>query len=414
MRSRFSAFALLPILALSLIGPAPIASVATAGTVIVQADRVIDEDLYAAGTSVIIEGTIRGDLIVLARQVDVRGVVEGDLLGVAFDIDIDVEGRVGGSVRAVAWDVTIKGQVGDDLLAVSRHVELDGGVGRDFLMVGVSADMDGVVGRELRGEFLWGLTIEGIVERNVDVGVHRLRVTDTARVDQAITYRQGLIGQNVRGWAGRFTVDEGADVGIVAEVQPLPTELSVRAFRTLLQALRFIGFLLVGVLAIGLAPVGTRSSVATAGERPGMSLLTGLGVIVLTPVLAAVGLLTIVLIPISVGALALWLPLLLVGALPAVMAFGRWVTRDRTSLIGSLIAGAVLWRILRLIPLAGLAIYWLVTAWGIGALVLAGLEAWRRRRRGDDDVERPATLAPPADRMALLGLTVAGRDSPDE
>lgn len=422
MRFRSRTLAAVPVLVLGLLGPTlplgqlPVASVATAGTVIVQQDRVIDEDLYAAGTRVIIEGTIRGDLIVLARQVDVRGTVEGDVLGVAFDIDID--GEVGGSVRATAWDVTVTGRVGDDLLAFARHVELDGSVGRDFLMAGVSADVDGTVGRELRGEFLWGLTIEGAIERNVDVGVHRLRVTDTARVEQALTYRQGWIGQNVRGWAGRFVVDEGADVGIVAEVQPLPTELSVRAFRTLLQVLRFLGFLLVGVLFIGVTPRFARSAVEMAGRRPLASAATGLAVILLTPVLALAAFLTIVLIPLALTALGVWLPLLFVGAAPAVIAFGRWVTRDRTTLIGSLVAGALVWRLLRFIPLAGLAIYWLATAWGIGALLLALAGRWRNQGAIEPPSEEPGDGQSLVDRLALLGLTPdsgnGGDGSPDQ
>lgn len=390
---------------LALVVPLPVGAVSASGTVIVQEGRVIEEDLFAAGSRVIINGRIEGDLIVSTNRLTINGVVEGDVGGLAWRID--VPGEVGGSVRAAAWDVNIGGTVGDDVLVLARSLEVDGAVGRDVLVAGVSARHSGMVGGEIRGELLWNLHVEGAVGEDIDVGIHRLTITDSASVGSAVSWRQGLISQNVRGWSARTDISEAADLGLVTEVAPIPVDITVRALRLLFQLLRFVALLFTGLLLISIFPRLTRRSVDQAWTRPGITFLVGVSVFVLVPVAAVVSVFTIVLAPVALMLLGLWLFGLFAGAIPALIALGHRAGRSRYGLVGSFVTAAIAWRILRILPLAGFFIYFVVVIWGMGAWTVAMWTMWKEgRRQPPEDLVQDVSLDDPGPRMELLGLEI--------
>ncbi|MCP4223770.1 MAG: hypothetical protein GY773_10545, partial [Actinomycetia bacterium] len=313
-----------------------------------------------------------------------------------------MQGEGGGSVRAVGWEVDIGGSVGDDVLSFARSLEVDGTVGRDVLLAGLSARHSGSVGGELRGELLWGLHVDGAVAEDIDVGIHRLTITDAASVGSAVSWRQGLIGQNIRGWTTRTDISPEADLGLVAEVRPIPTDLSVRALRLLFQVLRLVGLLFTGLLLIQLFPRLTRRATDRAWSRPATTFLVGLGVFILVPVAAVVALFTIILGPLALLGLGLWLFGLFAGAVPALAAVGRRVTKNRYGLAGAFIVAAIGWRILRIIPLAGFFIYLLVVIWGMGAWTIGLWEGWRQSGEiTEPDVEPEESLTQPGPRLEL-------------
>ena len=389
---------------LLLVVPFPVGAVATSGTVLISADRVVDEDLFAAGSRVIVEGTIKGDLTVTTRRLIISGVVEGDVNGLAWDVDIS--GEVGGTVRAAAWTVDVDGSVGDDLMAFARSVEVNGAVGRDMLVAAFSARNSGTVGRQIRGELLWGLHVDGAVAGDIDVGVHRLTITESATVDQSVSYRNGLIANNVRGWGARADISESADLGLVAEVSATPTDISVRALGLLFQFLRFIGLLFTGIVLIGIFPRLADSSAERIRRRPGTTFLVGLAVFVLVPIVFVVTLFTIVLAPLALLAIGLWLFGLFAGAVPPLVAAGRRIVKSRYEMLGAFVVAAIIWRILRLVPLLGFFLYFLVVIWGMGAWVLALWDGSRFSKH----IDSPATtdVGP---RLELLGLDVPAREA---
>lgn len=407
----------LPVLATLLLAPLPVGAVSASNNVIITEDRVIGEDLFAAaGRRVIVEGTIRGDLTVVTQELIVTGEVEGDINGFAWTVD--VTGEVGGSVRVVGWDVDVGGVVADDVLTLARSLEVSGDVGRDVLVAAVSARHSGRAGGELRGELLWGLRVDGSVAEDVDVGVHRLRITETASVGAAVAWRQGMISQNIRGWSARVDVSPDADVGIVAEVQPRPTDITYRALRLLFHVLRFVGFVFLGMLLLAVFPRATRRATEHAWTRPGGAFLVGLILLLLVPVAALVSLFTVILAPLGLLALGLWVFALFAGAVPALTALGRRGMSSPRSFVASFVAAAVVWRLLRIIPLAGFLIWLLVTIWGIGAWALSLWAGWRDSGQGPADLEPappppvPASLTEPGPRMEMLGLAVpTGADS---
>ena len=190
-------------------------------------------------------------------------------------------------------------------------------------------------------------------------------------------------------------------------MEPIATDLSVRAFRLLFQILRFIGLLFTGILLIHLFPRLSRRATDRAWSRPATTFGIGLGVFVLVPVAAVASLFTVILAPAALLALGLWLFGLFAGAVPALAALGRRVSRSRYGIMGSFVVAAVVWRLLRIIPLAGFLIYLLIVIWGMGAWTLSLWDGWRGTEEGTASDETPvAGLAEPGPRMELLGLEI--------
>ncbi|MGH9194113.1 MAG: polymer-forming cytoskeletal protein, partial [Acidimicrobiia bacterium] len=102
MRFRSSGTLLIAALFLLMLLPLPAhAELTQSDLVLVQADDVITEDLYAAGNRVQVDGRVEGDLYAAAfSEVKITGEVTGDVVVVASRLVIS--GRVGGSVRVAS------------------------------------------------------------------------------------------------------------------------------------------------------------------------------------------------------------------------------------------------------------------------------------------------------------------------
>ncbi|MGH8927679.1 MAG: hypothetical protein ACRDWH_04975 [Acidimicrobiia bacterium] len=339
--------------------------------VLVRADDVIDEDLYAAGNRVNVEGRIEGDLVAVAfDDIVITGEVTGDVLAVAGRVVIN--GTVGGAVRAAAGQVEVGGVVGDDLVVAAWNTVLTGSgqVGRDLINWGRNGQVEGAVGRDLGGRYT-RLVLDGQVEGAVDVNVANLVVGSTARVEGDIAYRstrQAEINSELVG-------------GSVIQRTPLPPNIRVRALLLLT-----LGLVVLVLTAAGLALAATWPALleaAIAAARRGFrTWLSGLGVIV-SPVLAAGVLaalvaaaptqaalpLAVVLLPIIFGLFGIVLFGSMLGVIPAAGAFGSLVLRQRRSAAASVLVGMALVGLLMLIPWVRWVTAALIIPLGSGSLL---------------------------------------------
>ena len=108
----------------------------------------MEEDLYVAGSTVKIAGTIKGDLIVLATDhLEVSGRVEGDVIG--FATTANIGGMVGGSVRLAGVDFGITAEVDGDVVGLGRDLRLGGSIAGDTLVWSRSLFAGGRVGHDM-------------------------------------------------------------------------------------------------------------------------------------------------------------------------------------------------------------------------------------------------------------------------
>ena len=172
MKKRLFIFATLGLLILLLV-PAALAQEERSGAVVTVAhDEVIDDDLYASGESVLIDGTITGDLISFSSNTTINGTVEGDVL--AMGQTLTINGEVGGSVRSAGMLTTLNptAHVGKDLFVAGYGLNTAEGsmVEGDIRFFGGQGTLDGDVGGDVIVAGA-GVTINGNVAGDVETNV---------------------------------------------------------------------------------------------------------------------------------------------------------------------------------------------------------------------------------------------------
>jgi len=346
--------------------PGIVGLVRTANRIIVPAGDTIHEDLYAFGGSVTIEGVVDGDVFAVTGRLSISGSVTGDVIGFAGS-RVQIDGSVGGSVRVVSPIVTINGSVGDDVAGLAADASLDAVIGRDVLLVAGRADVAGTTGRDVRVQ-AWRLGVGGEVGGDVRAKADRLSLGAGARVAGDVIYRAPTDAN----------VAEAASIGGRLIRSRVFSPVWARAVERAIAVLGFLGFLLAG-LGLGWLFRGTaRRAVEATVTRPGTTILVGMGLLVLPPLLVIPLSLTLVGLPLALMLVVAWLLAVLLGALPAVVRLGEWLLRGRGGPAAALAVGALLWwGSMWLLPLAAVMLYMAGTVAGLGAL---GRSAWATRR----------------------------------
>ena len=339
--------------------------------VLVRAEDVVTEDLYAAGNRIAIEGRIEGDLIAAAfDEVVISGEVTGDVTVVAATLTIN--GTVGGSVRVAAARVAIDGSVAEDVAAVSwaTTVSGEGSIGRDLINWGRLGNLAGTIDRDLTGRFS-RLSIDGRVGGSVDINAGALVLGPAAEVEGDVAYRSNR----------EADVNSAAIGGSVVQRRPLPANVAVRALQLLTVVLVMFILTAAGLFFAVAWPEQFQSTIAAAGNG-WRTWLAGLGVLVsplvggavlglmlgLSPSAAAAPLL-IVLLPVVLGLGGLVLLAALLGVVPAATALGGAVVRGRGSPAARVLLGMFLVGIVALIPVVRWLAAALIVPLGVGSLL---------------------------------------------
>lgn len=355
--------------------PAFAAETVSSDTVLIREDVVVDEDLYASGLEIIIDGELQGDLIAVAgEQLVINGVVEGSVTAIAQEVII--RGEVVGSLRSVSSHTVVEGIVGKDLVAtgVRADVAPEGGVEGDAILWTWNATVEGTIGGDLEG-IQRNLDLAGAVEGNVDVTVRRLTVIDELTVGGDLTYRSD------REAAGLENVEVG---GVIVMETPLPSNIRVRALGLFGRVLTILFLAGVAMLIAMFWPERAETAGSRLKESPIRAYLYGLAALATPVVLVGLGVLALnlapasaslpliaVIIPIALGLFVLVGLIAILSITPAVLVLGRMLRRNadiyRAVAYGSGVVG-LLW----IIPWVGWLVPLVVMPAGVGAWALSG------------------------------------------
>lgn len=400
--------------------------------VVIDADEVIEDDLYVGSQSFTLEGTVKGDLFVTATTIVINGTVEGDLVAAGQSVVINGtvtdDVRIAGAGLQLGSDATI----GDDLIAAGASLETRSGsmvegevvyMGGQALMTGdVAGDMQiGTGALELAGEFGGDITAEvgeksegapspsmymtntGISVPNVQPG---LKIDEDAKIKGDLTYTQTVdinIPSGVVG--GEVTRNEPVVDETVVVTPPTAGERAVTWVLDLLRSI--VTLILFGLLLGWLVPAFMKTLTEKLQAQPAASL--GWGVVayaafffVMLVLLVAMIVGAVIFGVITLGGISgtiVWVGILLMFAsivgFVLVTAFltkivvawlgGKWILgRFNPSLaehkVWPLVLGAVIIALLVKLPLIGWLIGLLVMFLGLGALWLWGRERWQMRK----------------------------------
>ncbi len=389
---------------------------------IVDRGAIINDDLYAAGNTVTIDGTVRGDAFLAGRTVIVNGSIEGGLMAAAQTVIVN--GTVGGSARIAAQAVAVGpgAMIARDLIVFGFSLETRPGstIGRDVGIAGYQALLAGSVSRNVSGA-VGGLELRGAVggDVRVEVGdrdpeaVVRTVAAPPAPGVAIPPVPQGLTVAPIAAVGGTLTYTSREQYPVAGQVaggvtwtqRQDPSRPADDSRRPLAHALqRFLALALVGLLMLGIAPGWLAELAEVVETQPlpalGWGVVGGFAVAGMAVAMAFVAIALAVIFGVAtlaelavlslglgfVGELALLAAfVVLVGYVAqAVMGYlgGRWILQTlrpdwAASRALPLIIGLLLFVLLSVVPVLGGLLQLIVAILGLGAV---WIWAWERLR----------------------------------
>ncbi|WP_049907610.1 bactofilin family protein [Haloferax elongans] len=315
----------------------------------------------AGGAVVIDEGeTYTGDLEAVGGSVVIAGTVTGDVSVTAGSVVVTETGEIGGTLEGVAGSVTLEGAVGDDVsIAAGAILVRDTAVvGGEMEAAGGDVRIDGTIAGDVRVG-----AEELLVGPNADIGGALEYDAATATIDSDAAIVGGATRVNDIGFSGPTIF--GApfqDGGFEAPVIP----------QWVFAGYWLLANLVLGAIVVLVAPqfaqrvtgLGTKKAVRSGG--------TGLLLVVAVPIVLLLLLLTIIGIPLSFAGgvgflLALW-----VASIYGALVLGTWLLSlaDYANRWAALALGLFVLAVLDFVPLGGI-VEFVVVLVGLGAFALA-------------------------------------------
>src|SRR3989442_14511497 len=100
--------------------PAAAADIRQGSEITVGTTETVEDDLYAFGQTIAINGTVRGDLIAVGESVSVDGVVTRDVIAAARIVSIG--GQVGRIARAARASIFVDGRVAGHTFGAGNEI----------------------------------------------------------------------------------------------------------------------------------------------------------------------------------------------------------------------------------------------------------------------------------------------------
>lgn len=351
-------------------------------TVELPRDRVINSDYFTAGEKVIISGTINGDAYIAGGNVLIDGEINGDLLVAGGNISI--RGSILQDVRAVGGNITISSSIGGNVTVVAGSVNITDSTTIDGSLVGGVGNLEvfGPIGKGVTvgsGNVILGSTIGS----SVIAGVGQLNVSSDASISGDLVY-----------WSDKkAAISENASIsGTIKQNKPVATpsmeaEKAAKEVKSVFSAgfkiVSFLSALIYGLLFIRFFATFSAKTADIIRIKPLRSFLTGLVLVIGTPILAVIILITIVGIPLSAALFAIFGIYIYISKNFVSYAIGRQIATSAQFKISQgwvYLLGLIVFYLASSIPIAGWIINTIGIFFGVGALFMIKMEYFQMLR----------------------------------
>jgi len=353
------------------LGIAHAADTKAGDSVYVSKEEIVSGNLYAAGNSITIDGTINGDLIAVAQTVTVNGRVEGDIIVAAQNITVN--GEVNGNIRVVGTAVTLNGPVARNVNAFGSNIVLGNlnNIGWDAFVVASNLEERGNIDGGLSGNVGRAL-ISGKIGKDIT-----LKISDTNLNEGLIISPEATIGGNIVYSAkNKAQISENAKISGTVVQQAVQTK-TINWFAMWIWSRIFSIFcaLVVGLVLVFLGKNITTKILNKIDDRPFKMIVPGLIFMFILPPIALVLAITVIGIPLALITIAWWVIAIYLAQIFAAILVGQTILqvfrknkKTEIKLIWSLIVGVIICWLLFSIPFVGW-MFGLIAIWlGLGGL----------------------------------------------
>lgn len=346
-------------------------------------DETVDKDYFAAGEVVEISGTVNGDVYAAGGEVIVNGTVNGDLI--AAGGTVEVSGNVTQDARVAGGQVNISGQVGRNLTVAGGNVEItNNAILNGNLVAGAgNINVRAPIAKDIKAG-TGNLVIANKVSGNVEVGTGALRLTSNGAVDGDLTY----YSNDQLTLAPDATVSGKITFNQTPEYEgPKPADLAKMLFgvAAFFKIISLVSTLILGLLLVYLFPRFTEKVSENIQKNPWASLIVGLVVMIVSPILFLVLLITVFGIPLAFVFLLTFIILMYLTRIFAIYFLGDLIMerldRDKTKGVWKFIVGLLAYFLITLIPFIGELTAFIVLLFGLGSALITKKEIYSALRK---------------------------------
>ena len=322
------------------------------------------DNFYISGDEIEVNNEIEGDIVGAGNKIVINKDVDDNLYLSGGEVIIN--GKIGESVIIAAGAVEINGDVRGDLFIVAGVVVINGNIYGD---VRIGAGEIHVNSKYIRGDFM--------------VGSSKVVVADRTR----ILGEESVLGGNMeKGQENNIISIDDERLMFKSGFDSSPLLGAITGASTIvsfvMKIVSFIGFILLGYFVIKMFPVFTEDTLKKMRGSIVLSVITGIIVYVIFPIIAIILAITVVGwnllgVLILLGLLAMTFANIFADYLIGRMLLQK-MKKDKTGRALPLILGMIVVEvplmIIGLIPFIGGLLTFFVkiflTSWGVGAIVL--------------------------------------------
>ncbi len=322
----------------------------------------VTDNVLGIGQRIESNATVTGDFLAAAAEIFVGNNVNGDILAAASTIDI--KGDINGDIRVAGQDISIKSLVRGDVMALGKRIVIAKGsiIDGDVVVIGNELRLDGdVSGRVIfKGN---KIIINSSINKDVSIEAKEIEITDNAVINGKLSYKKEK---------------EQTFKGIIRGGTYFSKEFRFEKSRQYATGavLSFIIMLIIGLIILNIFPKRSFKVTEFVYKRFWISLLVGILVFIVVPIILIVLLITIIGIPIALLLLVFYLILLYLANIFVAAAVGWVFFRKRKKKEFSLSLNFVVG--LAVVAVITFAIGWFSFALRIGmtlAIVITGIGA---------------------------------------
>lgn len=339
-------------------------------------DKKISETAFIAGSDITIDADVDGDLFCAGRNITVNGNIKGDVICAGQLIKIN--GIVDGNVRTAAQTVEINGLVTRNVLSFSQSLTLAkfSSVKGDIFFGVQNVDLRGTLGRDIGGA-AEQINISGSLLRNALVTASKIAIIDPAKVGGNFEYYMDN--------TGTASVNQKNIKGEIIKHEIVRKEIPQKEVKRVSQVGMAMGkiFWLITTLVLGFTLLyflksGVAGRIKAIADRPVITGLIGLAVLILTPLVFVLLLVTVIGVPVAFVLLLEYIVSLIIASVFPIILLGQWLIKSLAkkkseSLAWSLMAGTVAVWLLMFIPVIGGLTGFVLLCLGLGATFLSFL-----------------------------------------
>ena len=322
----------------------------------------IEDDFYAAGGTVDINAVVAGDVVAAGGDLFIGHRIEGDVIAAGGTVRI--QGEVLDDVRTAGGDITIDSNIGDDLIASGGRIRLspDAVVSGEAWLAGGDIYIAGTVNRDLVAE-AGSVTISGVVHGDVRIESADLQILDGALISGDVYYRGPR----------EAVIDAGSKITGKVHYEQVDWERPHDGMGIFFA----LSMIVASIVFFKLFPGFTQSTSDRLSADPLKSLGTGLVILIMVPVIAALLMAIVIGVWVGLSMMALYVVAMITGLLIAFFAVSDWIARrfsiDISSTKRRLLLTAVVIFVTGLlgnIPVIGGLILFVLLLTGLGAATL--------------------------------------------